>query len=73
MRTSRPPLGTLTSFQGKFDVKDFIGAFSEKLIAQSKADPGRVLKDPSCYSMYNDLTCFSFQSEAVHQYIRGRC
>lgn len=31
----------LTLVQGKFDVKDFIGAFSEKLIAQSKADPGR--------------------------------
>ncbi|KAH9062751.1 exocyst complex component Sec10 [Lactarius vividus] len=30
----------LPTFQGKFDVKDFIGAFSEKLIAQSKADPG---------------------------------
>ncbi|KAN0131360.1 Exocyst complex component Sec10-like protein [Lactarius tabidus] len=30
----------LSTFQGKFDVKDFIGAFSEKLIAQSKADPG---------------------------------
>ncbi|KAF8484813.1 exocyst complex component Sec10 [Russula ochroleuca] len=28
------------TFQGKFDVKDFIGAFSEKLITQSKADPG---------------------------------
>ncbi|KAI0307212.1 exocyst complex component Sec10 [Multifurca ochricompacta] len=28
------------TFQGKFDVKDFVGAFSEKLIAQSKADPG---------------------------------
>ncbi|KAI0004964.1 exocyst complex component Sec10 [Russula compacta] len=28
------------TFQSKFDVKDFVGAFSEKLIAQSKADPG---------------------------------
>lgn len=28
------------TFQGKFDVKDFVGAFSEKLIAQSKADAG---------------------------------
>ncbi|KAH9045459.1 exocyst complex component Sec10 [Lactarius pseudohatsudake] len=35
-----PTFQTLTSVQGKFDVKDFIGAFSEKLIAQSKADPG---------------------------------
>jgi hypothetical protein len=34
----------LTLVQGKFDVKDFIGAFSEKLIAQSKADPGRMSK-----------------------------
>ena len=39
-----PPFETLTSVQGKFDVKDFIGAFSEKLIAQSKADPGRALR-----------------------------
>jgi hypothetical protein len=30
----------LPTFQGKFDVKDFVGASSEKLIAQSKADPG---------------------------------
>ncbi|KAI5119514.1 hypothetical protein M0805_002450 [Coniferiporia weirii] len=30
----------LETFQGKFDVKDFIGAVSEKLIANSKADPG---------------------------------
>ncbi|KAI0284271.1 exocyst complex component Sec10 [Russula aff. rugulosa BPL654] len=30
----------LQTFQGKFDVKDFVGAFSEKIIAQSKADPG---------------------------------
>jgi hypothetical protein len=34
--------GRLTLVQGKFDVKDFVGAFSEKLIAQSKADSGRV-------------------------------
>ncbi|KAH9939976.1 exocyst complex component Sec10 [Amylocystis lapponica] len=27
-------------FQGKFDVKDFVGSISEKLISQSKADPG---------------------------------
>ncbi|KAH8999163.1 exocyst complex component Sec10 [Lactarius akahatsu] len=39
MRTSLQS-ETLTSVQGKFDVKDFVGAFSEKLIAQSKADPG---------------------------------
>lgn len=31
---------SLQSFEGKFDVKDFVGAFSEKLIAQSKADSG---------------------------------
>ncbi|TFY78720.1 hypothetical protein EWM64_g5290 [Hericium alpestre] len=30
----------LQSFEGKFDVKDFVGTFSEKLIAQSKADSG---------------------------------
>ncbi|KAI0251357.1 exocyst complex component Sec10 [Lactifluus subvellereus] len=30
----------LETFQGKFAVKDYVGAFSEKLIAQSKADPG---------------------------------
>ncbi|KAI0722256.1 exocyst complex protein [Cerioporus squamosus] len=30
----------LEAFEGKFDVKDFVGAISEKLIAQSKADPG---------------------------------
>ncbi|KAI0663197.1 exocyst complex protein [Cubamyces menziesii] len=30
----------LETFEGKFDVKDFVGAISEKLIAQSKADPG---------------------------------
>lgn len=23
--------------------------------------------------MYKDLTYFSFQSEAIHQFIRGRC
>ncbi|KAI0030530.1 exocyst complex component Sec10 [Vararia minispora EC-137] len=28
------------SFEGKFDVKDFVGSFSEKLIAQSKHDSG---------------------------------
>ena len=27
--------------QGKFDVKDFVGSVSEKLITQSKADAGR--------------------------------
>ncbi|KAI0304154.1 exocyst complex component Sec10-like protein [Russula brevipes] len=32
--------GRLTLVQGKFDVKDFVGVFSEKLIAQSKADSG---------------------------------
>ncbi|TDL29692.1 exocyst complex protein [Rickenella mellea] len=30
----------LEVFEGKFDVKDFVGAVSDKLIAQSKADPG---------------------------------
>jgi len=30
----------LESFEGKFDVKDFVGAISEKLISQSKADSG---------------------------------
>ncbi|KAI0368044.1 exocyst complex protein [Pilatotrama ljubarskyi] len=30
----------LEAFEGKFDVKDFVGAISEKLIAQSKADSG---------------------------------
>ncbi|KAI0824698.1 exocyst complex protein [Trametes gibbosa] len=30
----------LEAFEGKFDVKDFVGAISEKLIAQSKSDPG---------------------------------
>lgn len=29
------------SFSDKFDIKDFVGAISEKLIAQSKASPGR--------------------------------
>lgn len=33
----------LTSYgQGKFDVKDFIGGLSERLIVQSKASPGRM-------------------------------
>ncbi|KAI0065945.1 exocyst complex protein [Artomyces pyxidatus] len=31
---------TLQAFEGKFDVKEFVGSFSERLIAQSKADPG---------------------------------
>ncbi|THH14390.1 hypothetical protein EW146_g5934 [Bondarzewia mesenterica] len=31
---------SLQSFEGKFDVKDFVGSFSEKLITQSKADSG---------------------------------
>ncbi|KII94933.1 hypothetical protein PLICRDRAFT_128288 [Plicaturopsis crispa FD-325 SS-3] len=30
----------LKTFEGKFDVKDFVGAVSEKLIAQSQSDPG---------------------------------
>ncbi|EJF62829.1 exocyst complex component Sec10 [Dichomitus squalens] len=30
----------LEAFEGKFDVKEFVGGISEKLIAQSKADPG---------------------------------
>ncbi|KDQ64331.1 hypothetical protein JAAARDRAFT_223032 [Jaapia argillacea MUCL 33604] len=30
----------LKTFEGKFDVKDFVGSVSEKLIAQSKADSG---------------------------------
>ncbi|KAI9066419.1 exocyst complex protein [Trametes sanguinea] len=30
----------LEAFEGKFDVKDFVGGISEKLIAQSKADSG---------------------------------
>ncbi|KAH9927166.1 exocyst complex component Sec10 [Epithele typhae] len=30
----------LEVFEAKFDVKDFVGALSEKLISQSKADPG---------------------------------
>ena len=34
-------LMVVISFQEKFDVKDFVGHISEKLIAQSKADPGR--------------------------------
>ncbi|TFK71784.1 exocyst complex component Sec10 [Pluteus cervinus] len=31
---------TLAKFQGKFEVTDFVGSVSEKLIAQSKADHG---------------------------------
>ncbi|KAJ3551412.1 hypothetical protein NM688_g4722 [Phlebia brevispora] len=31
---------SLGSFEGKFDVKDFVGAISERLIAQSKANSG---------------------------------
>ena len=30
--------------QGKFDVKEFVASFSEKLIAQSKHDSGRALQ-----------------------------
>ncbi|KAA1466748.1 exocyst complex component Sec10 [Dentipellis sp. KUC8613] len=30
----------LQTFEGKFDVKDFVGSFSEKLITQSKAESG---------------------------------
>ncbi|KAI0268316.1 exocyst complex component Sec10 [Gloeopeniophorella convolvens] len=30
----------IQTFQGKFDVKDFVGTFSERLIGKSKADPG---------------------------------
>jgi hypothetical protein len=41
----------LTSVQDKFDVKDFVGVFSEKLIAQSKADAGRTYKESSTYFM----------------------
>ncbi|GBE80010.1 hypothetical protein SCP_0212120 [Sparassis crispa] len=28
------------AFEGKFDVRDFVGSISERLIAQSKSDPG---------------------------------
>ncbi|KAI0050185.1 exocyst complex component Sec10 [Auriscalpium vulgare] len=31
---------TVQTFEGKFDVKDFIGSFSERLISQSKAEAG---------------------------------
>jgi hypothetical protein len=34
------PLLALSAFEGKFDVTDFIGSCSEKLIAQSNADTG---------------------------------
>lgn len=33
----------IKAFSEKFDIKDFIGAISEKLITQSKATPGRTL------------------------------
>lgn len=33
--------------QGKFDVKDFVGSVSEKLITQSKTSSGRACNVPS--------------------------
>lgn len=32
----------LSEFKGKFDVTEFVGSVSEKLIAQSKTDNGRM-------------------------------
>ena len=38
--SSLEELLTITTFEGKFDVKDFISSVSEKLITQSKAEAG---------------------------------
>ncbi|KAI0320274.1 exocyst complex component Sec10 [Amylostereum chailletii] len=38
------------SFEGKFDVKDFVGSFSEKLITQSKSDAGPFDPKPFIHS-----------------------
>ncbi|KAG9317496.1 hypothetical protein JVU11DRAFT_1700 [Chiua virens] len=43
----------LDTFQGKFDVKDFVGSVSEKLITQSKTSSGRAA------SRFKHLRCLT--------------
>jgi hypothetical protein len=57
--TDTDQLLNLSTFQGKFDVTEFIGAASEKLIAQSKAEPGRTCTvSCSCSSSHAMITAF---------------
>lgn len=55
--------------QGKFDVKDFVGTISEKLIAQSKADPGRAYNTKAFTIALTPH--ISIRSETIHPYIRS--
>ena len=56
--------------QGKFDVKDFVGSVSERLIAQSKISSGRA-SDPSKSPPLCDAFLRSFRPETLHPYIRS--
>jgi hypothetical protein len=51
--------------QGKFDVADFVGSVSEKLIAQSKSDNGRML--PFFLELILVSTVHSFRSQTFHK------
>lgn len=56
--------------QGKFDVKDFVGSVSERLIAQSKTSSGRA-SDPSKSPPPFDAFLCSFRPETLHPHIRS--
>lgn len=58
--------------QGKFDVKDFVGSVSERLIAQSKASSGRA-SDPSEPPPPCDAFLRSFRPETLHSHVRSSC
>ena len=50
----------LVSLQGKFEVKDLVGSVSEKLISQSKAEPGR-----ACLVCLLSRRSHRFQSHSI--------
>lgn len=50
----------LVSLQGKFEVKDLVGSVSEKLISQSKAEPGR-----ACLVCLLNRRSHRFQSHSI--------
>lgn len=54
------PVLTRRIIQDKFDVKDFVSSVSEKLIAQSKARPGRML-----ITLYPFLVCSFFYKLSI--------
>lgn len=56
--------------QGKFDVTEFVGHVSEKLIAESKADNGREWTSPY-YLLPVIIIPSSIRPEALHKILRG--